>query len=77
MLKQTIHDQQLWMDRCGGSVAGYVRRFGSMRSERYGNAGELFWAADMAELIYLYSLRNGIEITFEDAFIEIVKKAFR
>src|SRR5690349_12719247 len=51
-LLREIQEQREWMQRCGGSLSGYVRKYGSARQPEtmYGNGGEAIYAADLAWL---------------------------
>jgi len=43
-------DQQRWIEEHGGTLAGYVARYGSKDDpDHYGNGGEAIYAADMDE----------------------------
>lgn len=53
-----IVEQQEWITRCGGTLAGYVARYGSADDpEHLGNGGEVIYAADVAELQRLERVR--------------------
>lgn len=46
-----VHEQSKWIEECGGSLPGYILRYGSKEDpEHYGDGGEAIWAADYAEL---------------------------
>ena len=56
-LKAAIEDQRKWIASCGGSLGGYVRRYGADDDpNKYGNGGEAIYEADMAELNRLINL---------------------
>jgi hypothetical protein len=46
-----IADQQRWIEEHGGSLAGYVERYGSIDDPKhYGDGGEAIYAADAGAL---------------------------
>lgn len=54
-----LAEQRRWIDRCGGSLGGYLMRYGSAADPlrdspdgpgRIGDGGEAIWKADKAEL---------------------------
>jgi hypothetical protein len=48
---QRLREQREWMDRCGGTLRGYVLNYGSEHDEQYyGEGGEHIYAADLVEL---------------------------
>lgn len=48
--EQLLAEQILWMQKCGGNLAGYVAHYGSESDpEHYGNGGEAIYNADYAE----------------------------
>ena len=50
-LRDQIDRQRKWIDEHGGNIIGYVERYGSKDDpKRYGDGGELIYAADMGEL---------------------------
>jgi hypothetical protein len=49
--RRLIAEQQQWIEQCGGTIAGYVKRYGSCKDEEYfGAGGEAIYAADIAQL---------------------------
>lgn len=43
-----IEDQVQWIQKCGGSLAGYVARYGTATDpDRCGDGGEAIYRADM------------------------------
>lgn len=56
-LAQQIAEQRDWIAEHGGSLAGYVQRYGSKDDPKhYGDGGELIYEADVAAL---RRLENG------------------
>lgn len=50
-LNQRIADQMQWIEQHGGSLPGYVERYGSKDdAKHFGDGGELIYAADVAAL---------------------------
>ena len=50
-LAQQIAEQRDWIAEHGGSLAGYVERYGSKDDPKhYGDGGELIYAADVGAL---------------------------
>lgn len=50
-LRKEITSQQAWMKQCGGSLHGYVERYGSAGNpEHSGDGGEAIYAADFGQL---------------------------
>jgi hypothetical protein len=48
---QLIAEQRDWIAEHGGSLAGYIERYGSQYdAKHYGDGGELIYAADVAAL---------------------------
>jgi hypothetical protein len=48
---ELIADQRDWIESHGGSLAGYVERYGSADDPKhFGDGGELIYAADIAAL---------------------------
>ena len=55
-LTDAILDQEQWIESCGGTLAGYVARYGAADDPgRYGNGGEAIYEADVA---YLEELKS-------------------
>jgi len=49
--EQSVTAQQRWIEEHGGSLTGYIARYGSRDDPgHYGNGGEAIFEADMAEL---------------------------
>ena len=58
-LAREIDRQRRWIDEHGGSIAGYVERYGSADDVRhYGDGGEVIYAADMERLRRLMKWRE-------------------
>jgi hypothetical protein len=58
-ITEYLAEQQAWMDEHGGTLAGYVARYGSAAdAEHYGDGGEAIFAADKAHMDYLLKLRG-------------------
>lgn len=56
-IEQQIRAQEAWIEKCGGTLPGYVANYGSKDDPaHYGNGGEAIWAADNAELERLRQL---------------------
>ena len=56
-LVDAIEQQRKWIDDCGGTLAGYIKRYGSKDDpDKYGYGGEAIYNADMAELTRLIEL---------------------
>ena len=52
-----VEQQRRWIVDCGGSLAGYIKRYGAKDDPcRYGDGGEAIYNADMAELTRLIEL---------------------
>lgn len=50
-LYQERGSQRQWMEQCGGSLAGYIAKYGSASDpQHYGDGGEAIYAADKAAL---------------------------
>lgn len=50
-LLRRIAEQEEWIRGCGGTLSGYVARYGSRRDEEHaGDGGEAIFAADKAAL---------------------------
>ena len=50
-------DQLAWVKDHGETLAGYVKRYGSAAdANHYGDGGEAIYAADKAELDFLFDL---------------------
>lgn len=59
-LNEQIAEQRRWIQICGGTLAGYIARYGSKNDpERYGDGGEAIYAADTAALQKLERQRDG------------------
>lgn len=49
--QEAVREQTEWMARCGGTLAGYVAKYGSASdAEHSGDGGEAIYAADYREL---------------------------
>jgi hypothetical protein len=50
--QEAVQDQKEWMDSCGGTLQGYIVKYGSKTNpeKMYGNGGEAIYDADLAEL---------------------------
>lgn len=47
-------EQIQWMEKCGGTLAGYIAHYGSKDDpEHSGDGGEAIWAADFDEFLKL------------------------
>ena len=58
-LEQEIRYQERWIEEHGGSLLGYVTRYGSKDDPKhFGNGGEAIFAADTE---YLADLRERLE----------------
>ena len=56
-LQEAIEQQRKWIVDCGGSLAGYVKRYGAKDDpDKYGYGGEAIYEADMGELTRLIEL---------------------
>lgn len=49
-LRQRIRAEQAWMDRHGGTLEGYVARYGPAAAPKIGMGGEHAYNADLTEL---------------------------
>lgn len=50
-LRRQLEVQLRWIEGCGGSLAGYVERYGSKDDPQHsGSGGEAIYAADVNEL---------------------------
>lgn len=50
-LDRLIREQRRWVEEHGGSLSGYIARYGSASEPRhYGDGGEAIYAADSAAL---------------------------
>lgn len=50
-LAREIHEQRLWIEKCGGSRTGYIANYGSKDApDHHGDGGEAIHAADKAHL---------------------------
>jgi hypothetical protein len=48
---QLVREQEAWMARCGGTLLGYVAKYGSIHDQKhYGDGGEAIYAADFNAL---------------------------
>jgi hypothetical protein len=48
---RAINEQRTWIEQCGGTLAGYVARYGSRDDAKHsGHGGEAIYSADMEEL---------------------------
>lgn len=58
-IDQWIWEQKRWIEKCGGSLAGYIARYGSASDpEHSGDGGEAIYKADMNELARLEAMRD-------------------
>lgn len=49
-----LAEQRRWIDRCGGSLGGYLMRYGAPGDPGcLGDGGAAIWAADHGELLAL------------------------
>lgn len=59
-IEREVAAQRAWMDRCGGSRAGYIAGYGSRHdAEHSGDGGEAIWDADYAHLASLLAMLEG------------------
>jgi hypothetical protein len=50
-LAAQIAEQDKWIEQCGGTLQGYIARYGSASEPgHYGDGGEAIYAADMGTL---------------------------
>ena len=50
-LVDAIADQQQWIESCGGTLEGYIKRYGAEDDPgRYGNGGKAIYESDIAYL---------------------------
>lgn len=53
-LQLAVLRQKEWIDSCGGTLAGYIAKYGSRENaEHSGNGGEAIFDADVEELCNL------------------------
>lgn len=47
-LQNQINEQREWIEQCGGSLLGYLRRYGDASKDKtfYGNGGRAIYDAD-------------------------------
>jgi hypothetical protein len=51
VMRHDYLEQLRWMRKCGGDLAGYIRRYGSVKDDEYaGDGGEAIFEADLKEL---------------------------
>jgi hypothetical protein len=56
-ISQHIAEQRAWIERCGGSLYGYIQHYGSKEQPaHYGDGGEAIYAADTGHLAHLEAL---------------------
>lgn len=70
-LLNEINEQREWIEQCGASLLGYLRRYGDASKDKnfYGNGGRAIYDADITALRKLQkeldklneSLRKGIK----------------
>lgn len=49
--RQRVADQRKWIDKCGGSLGGYLLRYGAADDpNKHGDGGQAIWDADSNEL---------------------------
>lgn len=57
-LDRLIREQRRWIEEHGGTLSGYIARYGSASEPRhYGDGGEAIYAADTAALARLVAQR--------------------
>lgn len=50
-LRERIAHERAWIERCGGSLQGYIERYGSYHDVVHsGEGGEIIYASDLARL---------------------------
>ena len=66
-LRNQINEQREWIEQCGGSLLGYLRRYGDASKDKnfYGNGGRAIYDADTNALRKLEEeLRKVKEFVF-------------
>jgi len=59
-IERQVAEQRKWMERCGGSRAGYIASYGSASDpEHTGDGGEAIWEADCAHLGSLLAMLDA------------------
>jgi hypothetical protein len=47
--RERLAEERAWMAQCGGTLAGYIERYGSLEDpDHHGDGGEAIYAADLA-----------------------------
>lgn len=60
LYKKLLGEQAKWIEEHGGSLGGYVARYGSRDAlDHFGDGGEAIYAADIAEFQRLMALAYG------------------
>ena len=62
-INRAIHDQIIWMERCGGTRSGYVAKYADCDVNPYGRNiadAEAIFEADMAELNRLMAASKAL-----------------
>lgn len=55
--QRLIAEQKQWIEQCGGTLEGYIQRYGSKNDDEFfGAGGEEIYAADIAQLARLQEM---------------------
>lgn len=67
-LEREIQSQVEWIAKCGGTLEGYIKSYGSMNdAEHSGNGGEPIYQADIEHLRVLISyLDNNLQDVLDE-----------